>query len=436
MKGRAGKIKNTARAVALTALLRAEEDGAYITLVAPLGAEQLEDIRDRRLAVALAYGVTERRITLDYVAGRLLARSIRELEAHTRALLRLALYQLMYMTRTPAYAVVNETVSMGRHAGERSLLNAVLRRAANDISALFILPEREKDALRYLSVRYALPLPLVRLFVKEFGEERAESLAASFLVRPPLTLRVNNCRTSQAEMEGALTAGGYSPKAVEDLSDCLLLDGSAVPEELPGFSEGHFFVQDIASQRAVRALQPKAGMRILDVCACPGGKTFSAFCLADGQAEVFAADLHESKLPLLKGMAKRLGFQPVLVTVRDATEKPPVEWGMFDRIICDVPCSGWGVLRKKPDLRHRQQTDIDALPPLQLDILQASASALAEDGQIMYSTCTLRSAENGDVVREFLAENDGFSLLEERTFYPDRDDCDGFYYAILQKKKV
>ncbi len=424
----------TAREAALRALLRVERDGAYITLAAPAEALACADERDRRLAVALAYGTTERLVTVDYAAGRLLAKSIRDLAPHTRALLRLALYQLMYMTRLPAYAVVSETVSMGKHAGERGLLNAVLRRAASDIPALSAPPDRNRDELRHLSVKYAMPLPLVRIYAKELGVARAESVLAAFTGEPTLTLRVNPLRTSREDLAARLEQAGYTPQLPQQAPDALLLTGSCVPEELPGFAEGHFFVQDVSSQTAVRALAPRPGMRVLDVCACPGGKSFSALCLAEGRASLYACDLHQSKLSLLTDTAKRLGLAPALVTARDATQPIPQEWGSFDAVICDVPCSGLGVVGKKPDLRHRQLDNLQELPPLQLSILHTSAAALKPGGRLLYATCTLLSCENREVVNAFLATHSEYVLESDRTFYPDTDRTDGFYYAVLCKQ--
>ncbi len=432
-KNKAATKPVAARQAALKALLRAEHDGAYITLAAPAEALACADERDRRLAVALAYGTVERSVTIDYAAGRLLRKSIRDLAPHTRALLRLALYQLMYMTRLPAYAVVSETVSMGKHAGERGLLNAVLRRAAADIPALLQPPPRERDELRHLSVRYAMPLPLVRLYVKELGVDRAEHILAAFLQEPALTLRINPLRTSREALAAALTAAGYAPVLSPLAPDAVLLRGSCVPEALPGFAEGCFFVQDISSQLAVRALAPRPDMRVLDVCACPGGKTFSALCLAEGRGEFYACDVHESKLSLLTDTAKRLGLKPTLVAARDATQAVPAEWGRFDAVICDVPCSGLGVVGKKPDLRHRSLERLNDLPPLQLSILESATAALRTGGRLLYATCTLLSCENRGVVDAFLSRHGEFSLESDRTFYPDIDQTDGFYYAVLTK---
>ena len=425
----------TPREAALTALLRRENEGAYITIAAPKEAECLSDVRDRRLAVALAYGVTERQITLDYRAGALLARRIGELEPYTRVLLRLALYQLTYMTRIPAYAVVNESVALGRHKGERALLNGVLRRALKEPSFLALLPDRKKDEARYLSVAYGLPLPLVRTFFAEFGAERTERLAAAFLEKPPLSLRVNTVKTTREALAEALTKAGYAPTLPADAPACIQVGGNAVPEELPLFAEGHFFVQDKSSQLAVAALGLRRGMRILDACACPGGKTFSALCEAEGEATLYATDLHESKLSLLLTTAERTGLKPEAVLARDAREVPPEAWGSFDAVICDVPCSGLGVLAKKPDLRHRELAGLEELPALQLAIANAASAALKRGGRMLYATCTLRAAENHGVVLSFLDEHADFRLLTEKTFYPDEDGCDGFYYAVLEREK-
>ncbi|MBR2951587.1 MAG: 16S rRNA (cytosine(967)-C(5))-methyltransferase RsmB [Clostridia bacterium] len=421
-----------ATSVALAALLRCETQGAYVALSSQSEAKALKDERDARLAIAIAHGVTEQKIRLDYILGVLLGRSGATLTPHTRNLLRIALYQLMFMER-PAHAVVNEAVEMGEHRGEKSLLNAALRRAAADREALFALPAREKDELRYLSLAYAMPKDKVRIFVRNFGLERTESLLAAYGKRPPLCLRVNTVKTTREALLQAFTQVAIDALPSPLSPDGIRINGIANPTLLPGFDQGFFFVQDESSQLALRALAPKPNMRLLDACAGLGGKTFSAAALMDGRGEIFASDLHEGKIGVLGEQASRLGFENINFYCHDASSPFPEEWGTFDALICDVPCSGLGVIRRKPDLRHRPLDGQDELIALQKAILRCASEKLKAGGRLLYSTCTVTHEENRGNVDDFLISHPDFSLKEDRLLLPDTDGCDGFYFAVLQK---
>lgn len=421
-----------ATSVALAALLRCENHGAFVTLASQSEAKALTDERDARLAIAIAHGVTEQKVRLDYVLGILLARSSADLTPHTRILLRIALYQLMFMDRPP-HAAVNEAVGLGAHRGEKSLLNAVLRRAASDRDALFSLPAREKDELRYLSLAYAMPKDKVRVFVREFGIERTESLLVSYDVRPHFCLRVNTAHTTRDDLLRLFKEASIDALPSPLSPDGIRIRGIANPTLLPAFDKGCFFVQDESSQLALRALSPTADSRLLDTCAGLGGKTFSAAALMEGKGEIFASDLHEGKIGVLREQAQLLGFENINFCCHDASLPFPQEWGLFDCVICDVPCSGLGVIRRKPDLRHRLLDEQEDLLRLQRAILERGAERLRSGGRLLYSTCTVTHEENRGNVDSFLADHPDFSLEKDRLFMPDTDDCDGFYFAILKK---
>ena len=216
--------------------------------------------------------------------------------------------------------------------------------------------------------------------------------------------------------------------------DGIRVTGVTNPTHLPGFEEGLFFVQDESSQLALRALLPQGDCRLLDTCAGLGGKTFSAACLLNGQGEIYASDLHEGKIGVLQEMATHLGFKNINFYCHDASLPFPSEWGLFDCVICDVPCSGLGVIRRKPDLRHRPLEGQEALTELQSAILTRGAEMLKAGGRLLYSTCTVTHAENRGNVDAFLLNHPDFSLECDRLLMPDTDDCDGFYFAVLTKK--
>ena len=389
-------------------------------------------VADKGLLTALVYGVLERRLTLDYQIARLSARGVDELDVQTLNLLRMGLYQLLYLDRVPDHAAVNETVALAPRKS-RGFVNAILRTFLRENKQI-ALPNAAADPIAHLSVRYSFAPDICEIFVRQFGMERTESLLAAFCVKPPLTLRVNTLKTSREALLASLASAGFEATETAESTVGVSLAGATVTA-LPGYTEGHFFVQDEASQLCVEALDARAGMTVLDACACPGSKSFGAAIDMQNEGRVVSCDLHKNKLSLVLGGAERLGISILSAEARDARELRP-EWvGAFDRVLCDVPCSGFGVFAKKPELRYKDVRMSAALPAIQRDILQTSAQYIKAGGRLVYSTCTLLDRENGDNIAAFLQEHPAFSLVRERTLTPDVDGCDGFYFAVLERAK-
>ena len=434
------------RKTALRLLLDWEAEDRFINLSLTPSLKEGLSAEDRRFLTALLYGTVERMLTLDYCIGRLTKREAASLAPHTRALLRLGLYQILYMEGVPDHAAVSETVALASHKGERGFVNAVLRTATRERETL-VPPLREKNPLRHLSVKYSVPLPLVRIFCAQYGEEEAEKLLDAFSTAAPLTLRVNTARISRAELKEKLAVQDPDIRETPFAPAGLRLSGSADPTSLFGFAEGHFYVQDEASQIAVAALDAgcieKDGL-IIDTCACPGGKSFGAAIDLDGCGQVLSFDLHESKLPLIRSGAERLGLACITAAVRDGQEPDPALFGKADRVFCDAPCSGLGVIGKKPDLRYRPAEGIENLPALQTKLLHAASLYTKKGGILIYSTCTLNEAENGGVCREFLknhpeyaAEDFTVGTLSSTegmlTLLPHVHHTDGFFIAKFRR---
>ncbi len=431
-----------ARKTALSLLLRHEE-GAYLNLLLPQGApKSAEERRDRAFLTALLYGTVERKISLDYAIAVYTKKPAESLSPHTRAALRIGLYQIFFMEGVPSYAAIAETLALAAHTGEKALLSAVLHRAEREGRCPF--PPREKKLDRYLSVAYSLPREIVRFFLSRFGEAETERILAAFLSEKGLTLRVNTLKTSRKALLDRLTAEGLSACPTENAPAGIRILGGASPRELPGFDAGEFFVQDEASQIAVAALGITPGQRILDLCAAPGGKSFGAAIDAkDG--EVLSLDLHESKTSLIQDGAARLGLSRISVAAADATEEIPALFSQFDCVICDVPCSGLGVLGKKPDMRYADPDRFTALLPTQERILGNAAAYVKRGGILLYSTCTLRPEENDAQVETFLSRHPEFSLepftvggiSAEKgtlTLLPSVHGTDGFFIARMRKE--
>ena len=426
----------SARRLALSLLVTAEEKDSFANLL--LSSRVLEKAgEEAALLTALFYGTVERRLTLDYAIGVLAERDADTLTPHTRNLLRLGLYQLYFMN-IPPHAACDQTVSLGENKGERALLNAVLRRAAR--TPLPLPPEGRRA--RHLSVKHSFPTSTVRRFMDILPEGEVESLLSAFNEVSALTLTPNLAKISREGLCEVLRAAGFACEITPYSARSVRLCESTSPERLPGFTEGLFLVQDEASAMVAELLSAERGQTVIDTCAAPGGKILSVATALAGEGSFYAFDLHESKLSLIKESAARLGV-PLHTAVCDATFGWEALKGSADRVICDVPCSGLGVLGKKPDLRYRE-TD-GTLAPLGLAILKKSAEYLRKGGILTYSTCTLTPEENEQNVRAFLAENPDFAAedftfgtLQSRegmlTLYPHRHKTDGFFMAKLRKK--
>ena len=428
------------RKLAFNMLCRAEEENTYVNLM--LSGAHAITADEKRFLTALLYGVTEKRITLDYYMAILAKRPKDEIDAYTKNILRIGLYQLLFMDGVPAFAAVDECVKMARNKGEAAFVNAVLRSCEREKETL-TPPPREKNLARHLSVRFSFPTTIVRLFLEQYGEEETEKLLSAFSRIPSLSLRVNNKLVSREKLLSALIERGFSAREDKYSEDGILVDGNAMPKNLPGYEQGLFFVQDTASQIAARALSPKESSVIIDACACPGGKSFSAALLSHDKSKIISFDVSESKLGLIESGARRLHLDSIKAYCHDSRQARRELVGLADYVICDVPCSGLGVLAKKPDLRYRDG-DFSSLVPLQYEIFCASAEYLKVGGVMTYSTCTLNRKENEDQVRRFLSEHENFSSIDFSvgelssedgmlTLYPHVHGTDGFFVAKIKR---
>lgn len=437
----------TVRELTLSLLCDYELSGKYVNL--SLSSHQADKLSgdERRFLTVLLYTTVERKITYDYYIGAISGRSLDKIDITTLNILRMGMCQIVHIDSVPDHAAVNETVALGRNPGEKSFINAVLRKAVKlKEEGKMPLPPREKKASRYLSVAYSFPLWLVKHFISLYGEEDTEKLLLRYNTARYTDLTVNMTKTDKQTLVESLKAQGYSPVSHIDSDMSIRLYESVNPRLLPGFDEGHFFVQDAACVVSTEALGVRDGDRIVDVCACPGGKSFAAAMLTPS-GSVSSFDLHESKLSLIVDGAKRLGLSNVTADVLDAVYPREELFGSFDKVICDVPCSGLGVLAKKPDIRHRDNQSLQNLPELQYSILEASSKYLTDEGTIIYSTCTLNPEENERVVERFLKEHnqfkrEDFSLGDIAstdgmlTLLPHVHGTDGFFIAKIRKEKI
>ncbi len=421
------------RKLAFDSLKRCEKDGKYSNLeVASRISSNELDSRDKSLYTALVYGVIEKRISLDALISKFSKKPVSDIDREALVALRLGLYQIAFMDRIPTHSACDESVELVKSSGKKAavpFVNAVLRSAVKERESFErILREAGESAL------YSMPQFIISLWREGYGEEMTAKLLLAFQKKPPVTLRVNTLKISTEGLFEKLIESGAKVERHPFARDIIILLSGSV-EGLYGYSEGYFFVQGTGSYMAVKALSPKAGERIIDTCACPGGKSFSASVEMKNKGEVFSFDLHKNKLSLIEKGAKRLGIDIIQAEENNANNPPAHLIGTADGVICDVPCSGLGIIAKKPDIKYKDAEDIKRLPEVQCSILQNSSKYLKKGGRLVYSTCTLNPEENERVTEEFLQEHTDFHRAEGYpvTVFPFDGYEDGFFYDLLIK---
>lgn len=414
------------RKTALEALERFRRDGAWSRQVlASLVKKNGLDARDSALAARLFYGTLQNLSLCDHYIS-LYARG--KLEPKVRDILRLGTYQLIFMDRVPPRAAVSQSVALCRELGyprAAGLVNAVLRRISENRQSPSEPPGRGTAA--YLAIKYSHPEWLCRELITLRGYDGAEAVLRADNEPTPVYIQANTLRTTADALAERLGA-----KRHDDLPDCLILSDVGDFTKTREFQDGLFYVQDPAARMAVMLGEPKPGMRVLDACAAPGGKSFAAAIAMENRGEVCSRDISDSKLNLVMDGADRMGLSIIRCQAGDARD---ISGGGYDVVFADVPCSGLGVIRKKPDIRWRDPDGLDRLPELQLELLTAIASAVRPGGTLVYSTCTWRERENHAVTAAFLAAAPQFTMTTERTFWPDTDGTDGFYICRMERKK-
>ncbi len=434
-----GKKNDNPRAAALTSLLSWEKKGRYANLeVNALLSKADMSEADRGLYTALVYGVIERAVTLDYVMARLSNRPVSEIDEVTRCALRLGFYQLAYMDRIPPHAAVSETVDLVPYKA-KGFVNALLRSFLRSGCEIPLPPENAP--IERLAVEYGAPTELCRFWLDRYPMNITHALLASTIRNPPVTVRVNTLKTTVEEMLSRLDGASIHPLAADMIN---VTHAARIAEDIKA---GLYFVQDASSRLCVRALDPQPGETVIDTCAAPGGKTLSAALDMQNRGRLYAFDLHENKISLIRKTAESMGISILTAAARDAREPNPSLIGQADRVLCDAPCSGLGVIGKKPDIKYKPISSIEGLPAVQYDVLCGAAQYVRPGGVLVYSTCTLNPDENEKIAARFLESHPEFAAVPfdlgnagasdhgMRTFYPHTDGCDGFFIAKMIRKK-
>ena len=426
------------RKVLALALMKAENSGySNLILDHALRENHLEGTA-ARFVTSCFYGVLERKISIDFVLNRFLKRPVHKATPYTAAVLRSGAYQILFMDKVPASAAVNESVELVRRSREKfnaGLTNAVLRKVAAEDVRRTVLEHPNPG------IRYSVNDWIWEALSNDLGGEQAEAFLADSLLPPPVFIRIN----TKAENALGLVRAELEPLGgtlrETEISDCFLAQGMRGIEGLNTYRQGLFFVQDLSSRLCAAAVDAKPGMRVLDCCAAPGGKSFSVALAMEDQGEVIAGDLHQHRAQLIAEGAQRLGLSSIKPRVLDASVFDP-NLGLFDRVLCDVPCSGIGVIRRKPEIKYKSDAECAALPEIQKSILSAAADYVKPGGRLIYSTCTLLKRENEAVVEWFLNRRPEFTTLPafgdkengRYTRFPPFDAGDGFFAAVLERK--
>lgn len=427
------------REIVLDTLLALEkgEEFSHRLIKSVLDKYNYMDERDKAFIKRLTEGTIERRTELDYYLDACSSVSVRKMKPLIRCLMRMSVYQLLYMDNVPDSAVCNEACKLAQKRKFGSLkgfVNGVLRSIARQKEAL-PLPDAVKEPVKYLSVKYSMPVWLVELWVEAYERERTKEMLEGLLAIHPVSLRFRtdlseeerNMLVGQMEQNGAVLTQSkllpylYTVKNTESISD------------LPGFNEGKFVVQDASSAMAVEAAGIEAGDYVVDICAAPGGKTMLAAEKVGNEGKVLSRDVSETKVALIEENIARMGLENITVEVHDATVKDEKLIGQVDVVLADVPCSGLGVMGKKRDIKyHITPEKIASIGELQKQIIESSWSYVKQGGVLLYSTCTVNPSEN-EQMTAWIVENFPFELEQEKQFMPGEDETDGFYYAKLRR---
>jgi len=463
-------LNDLPRETVLKILYEINEKGAYsnIAINKYIENSQFKEI-DKNFITGLTYGTIKWRLTIDFIIEQFSKIPIRKLSPWILNILRLGIYQILYTDKIPVSAACNESVNLALKYGHKAssgFVNGILRNISRNKDKI-VYPDKNKDLLKHLSVKYSYQEWMVKRWLDIYGEEFTESLLQNNNENPDFSISVNNLKISTREFMQKLLDEGIECYESQYIDNTLILKNPAGITHSNLYREGYFQVQDQASMLVSRILDPKPGELVIDVCSAPGGKTANIVQLMNNQGIVVARDIHPHKIQIIKDTAVRLGLNIVKTELFDATNLDPSYIDKADRVLVDAPCTGLGIIRRKPDIKWtRKLNDIETIPPLQLEILNAASKYVKREGVLLYSTCTIEPMENIDVINKFLSLNNDFTLegfeklltnklIEEANklindaiksgektahegyiqLFPNMDGLDGFFIAKLRRAK-
>lgn len=414
-------MKN-ARLIAFDVLYKIFYNDAYSNIAldnALLGVQ-----KDKAFVSALVYGVTERKLTLDFFIGKYLKSKAKP---KIMTVLRLGAYQILFMDKVPDSAAVNESVKLVKQINQgyyASLVNAVLHKITQD--------KQSVSDLKDLSVKYSVPENLLNMWSKQYSAKTVESFLPYINGRPPVFAVANTLFNNSKELSNILFNEGITCDIIDER--VVKITCSFDLNKLKSFADGLFYIEDYSSYKCALSLNAKEGDIVFDMCSAPGGKAFTIASAMNNKGTIYAFDLYQHRLEKIQEGIERLKHTIIKTAVNDAS-KFNEALPCADKILCDVPCSGFGIVRRKPEIKYKELDSVSSLPELQYEILETSSKYLKNGGTLVYSTCTLNKKENEKVVGKFLDNNKNFNLVNEETAFPCEQGGDGFYYAVISKNE-
>ena len=434
------------REIAYKVLLDIEKNKNYSNMAIN---KHFKDVKmsnqDRGLATEIIYGVIENKYYIDYMIDKLSKVKTNKMEIYVKTLLRMGIYQIMFLNSISDYAAVNETVNLAKKKNSKvsGFINGILRNVIRQKEEIGKV--KTKDDVDYLSIKYSYDKWMIRNWMIHFGKEFTEELLEANNERPNIYLRTNTLKITRDELIEKLEKQNIKAEKVNVVEEAIKVEHLKDIENNSLYKEGLFTVQDVSSMLVGKVMNPKENSLVLDVCSAPGGKTTHMATLMNNTGQVVSRDIYDHKLKLIKAASKRLGLTNVDVEEFDGMKLDRESIGKFDYVLADVPCSGLGIIRRKPEIKYKEKEEFRQLPPIQKKILENASKYVKVGGTLIYSTCTIQDSENIDVVNEFLQKNKNFELVpikevnvdlenQEKGYmkiYPNVHNMDGFFISKL-----
>lgn len=435
-----------AREIAYKVLLDIEKNKNYSNMSIN---KHFKDVKlsnqDRGLATEIIYGVIENKYYIDYMIDKLSKVKTNKMEIYIKTLLRMGIYQIMFLNSISDYAAVNETVNLAKKKNSKvsGFINGILRNVIRQKETIGEI--KVKDDVDYLSIKYSYDKWMIRNWMIHFGKEFTEELLEVNSQRPSIYLRTNTLKITRDELIQKLEQQNIKASKVNVVEEAIKVENLKDIENNTLYKEGLFTIQDISSMLVGKVMNPKENSLVLDVCSAPGGKTTHMATLMNNTGQVVSRDIYEHKLKLIKASCKRLGLTNVNVEEFNGISLDRESIGKFDYVLADVPCSGLGIIRRKPEIKYKEKEEFRDLPPIQKNILENASKYVKKGGTLIYSTCTIQDSENIDIINEFLQKNKNFKLApinevkvdldnQEKGYmkiYPNVHDMDGFFISKL-----
>lgn len=412
-------MKNS-RLIAFEILNNVLRDNAYSNIAIDKALKNVDS--DKAFVSSLVYGVIERKLTLEYIVNQFLTGKTKP---KVKIILYMGVYQLYFMDKIPSSAAINESVELAKNVGVsyyKDLINAVLHKIDNN--------RIDINSLDDLSIKYSCPKHLINMWLKAYGEDNTLKILSAINNKPPVFAIPNSLYVDAEECLYELNNCDIYGEIIDDI---IMITSPFDLSKCKPFQDGLFHIEDMSSYNCAMALGATENDVVIDVCSAPGGKAFTIAEKMRNNGKLYAFDIHSHRVKLIEQGAQRLGLTNIVAGINDALVfNDDIE--KADKILCDVPCSGFGIIRRKPEIRYKDLDSIKDLPAIQYNILSVSSKYLKNGGRLVYSTCTLNKKENEKVVHKFIEKNDNFELLEQKTIFPSFDGGDGFYYAVIIKK--